>query len=129
MPKFSGGVSINEHSAHRNGHSKMKHLRIKAGPQRDRYVHHLVFQAIIFGRREAYMRENHLINDLAVPDSDFYRYLDFTYETVDHDDQNSLNNDPGNLKRMRRGANTAKGNRHRTAKQREKKSPVSTNNP
>lgn len=127
MGTFRGGVSINEHSAHRNGHSKMKHLRIKAGPQRDQYVHHLTFKAIIFGRREAWMREHP--DGTPVPEDDFYRYLDFTYETVDHDDQNSLNNDPGNLKRMKRGANTAKGNRHRAVKRREKKSPVSTNNP
>lgn len=106
MAAFDGGVSINVHSG------SLKHLRIKAGPQRDRYVHDLVFKAKILGRREAWENEH---PDIPVPETDFYRYLDTTWETVDHDDQNSLNNDPGNLIRMRRSENTAKMMRHRVA--------------
>jgi hypothetical protein len=49
MGAFSGGVSINVHC--KSG--KMRHLRIKAGPQRDEYVHALIFKAKILGRREA----------------------------------------------------------------------------
>lgn len=104
MPKFRNGVSINVHCKSR----KMKHLRIKAGPQRDFYVHDLVFKAKIIGRREAYMLEH---PDQPIPENEFYSFLDLTFETVDHHDQNSLNNDPDNLKRMTRSANVSKANR------------------
>lgn len=42
MPKFKNGVSTNLHSG-----KTMKHLRIKAGPGRDRYVHDLVGNYIL----------------------------------------------------------------------------------
>lgn len=105
MPSFKNGVSTNLHSG-----KTMKHLRIKAGPGRDRYVHDLVFEAKILGRREAFEHEH---PGVPIPADDFYRYLDPTWETVDHHDQDSLNNDPANLNRMARSANTAKGNHHR----------------
>jgi len=50
MPKFINGVSENVHGKQH----KLKHLRIKAGKQRDVYVHDLVFKAKILGRREAW---------------------------------------------------------------------------
>jgi hypothetical protein len=118
MGKFINGVSINEHSAHHNGHSKMKHLRIRAGKQRDQYVHLLVFHAKIMGGREAWAMEH---PGQPVPETDFYRYLDLTYETVDHDDNDSLNNSPENLNRMTRGKNAAKANGIRAARKRQKK--------
>jgi hypothetical protein len=116
-PAFKNGTSVNVHSKGR----KMKHLRIKAGPQRDCYLHDIIFRAKILGRREAYMREHGLINDLSIPENEFYSYLDTTFETVDHDDQDSLNNEPSNLVRMTRGRNAAKANKHR-AEQRKKES-------
>jgi hypothetical protein len=107
MPPFRNGVSINTHSKGK----KMQHLRIKAGPQRDQYVHDLVFKAKILGRREAHAQI--LGFSAPIPEDDFYRYLDPTFETVDHDDHDSFNNDPENLVRMTRGANAAKANRKR----------------
>lgn len=116
MPKFRNGVSINVHCKSR----KMKHLRIKAGKQRDVYVHDLVFRAKILGRREAY--EHELLNlSVPIPEDDFYRYLDPTWETVDHDDNDSLNNEPSNLKRMTRGDNVRKANRVNGEKRRARK--------
>ena len=103
---FLNGVSINVHSRTK----KLKHLRIKAGPQRDCYVHDLVFKAKIMGRREAFTA---LFPNQPVPEDDFYRYLDLTFEVVDHHDEDSMNNEPENLNRMRRGANAAKGVRHK----------------
>lgn len=97
MPKFKGGVSINDHA--RNG-SKMRHLRIKAGPQRDEYVHSLVCRAKIAGRRESFEREH---PGVAIPNNDFYSLI---YETVEHDDGDSLNNEPTNLIPMTRAENT-----------------------
>jgi HNH endonuclease len=108
MSAFKNGVSENVHVKG----LKLKHLRIKAGKQRDEYVHTLVFKVKILGRREAFDREH---PGEPVPDNDFYSYLR-DYETVDHDDQDSLNNDPGNLNRMTRRENTAKMMRHRADK-------------
>jgi hypothetical protein len=113
MAKFKNGVSINTHSG-----KKLKHLRIKAGKQRDVYVHDLVFKAKIIGRREAYMLEH---PGELIPANDFYSFLDLTFETVDHDDNDSLNNDPENLKRMTRGDNTRKANRVNGERRRAKK--------
>ena len=113
MSAFNGGVSENVHCKKH----KLRHLRIKAGVQRDRYVYDIVFEAKILGRREAWEQLN---PDAPVPDNDFYRYLDPTWETVDHHDQDSLNNSPGNLNRMKRGDNTAKVNRNRARKRKEK---------
>ena len=53
-PPFKNGISPNIHVKGK----KLKHLRIKAGPQRDRYLHDIVFEAKILGRRESYMREH-----------------------------------------------------------------------
>jgi hypothetical protein len=106
MPPFKNGVSPNVHVKGK----KLRHLRIKAGPQRDLYVHDIVFRAKILGRREAF---GVLRPGEPIPEDDFYSYLDTTFETVDHPDQDSMNNDAGNLVRMKRGDNTAKANRHR----------------
>jgi len=115
-PAFKNGISENVHIKGK----KLKHLRIKAGPQRDRYVHDLVFEAKILGRREAY--EHELLNlDKPIPENDFYRYLDPTWETVDHDNQDSLDNSPTNLVRMTRGDNVRKANRVNGDKRRAKK--------
>jgi len=95
--KLKHGVSINNHA--RNG-NKMHHLRIKAGPQRDEYVHSLVCRAKITGRRESWEREH---PGQLIPDSDFYS-LD--YETVEHDNGNSLDNEPTNLIPMTQAENT-----------------------
>ena len=111
---FKNGVSENVHVKGK----KLRHLRIKAGPQRDRYVHDIVFEAKILGRRESFEREH---PGEPVPDNDFYAYLR-DYETVDHDDNDSLNNDPINLNRMTRGENTAKMQRNKAAKKKEKES-------
>ena len=124
-PPFKNGISPNIHIKGK----KLKHLRIKAGPQRDRYLHDIVFEAKILGRREAYMREHDLINDLSVPQNEFYSYLDLTWETVDHHDQDSLNNSPGNLVRMKRGDNAAKANRHRAKKNKEKREAIDSDVP
>ena len=110
MVAFKNGVSINVHSG-----KKMKHLRIKAGPQRDQYVHDLVFRAKIMGRRESWEREHpgQPVPDSSAEDRNFYAYLETAWETVDHHDNESLNNEPDNLKRMRRGENSAKANHNR----------------
>jgi hypothetical protein len=108
MPKFKNGVSENVHVKGK----KLRHLRIKAGPQRDRYVHDLVFEAKILGRREAWELWH---PTEPIPSDDFFRYIDTTFETVDHDDNDSLNNDPRNLVRMRRGDNAGKASRRRAA--------------
>lgn len=109
MPAFKNGVSPNVHVKGK----KLKHLRIKAGPQRDIYVHDIVFQAKILGRREAYAA---LRPDVPIPEDDFYRYIDTGWETIDHDDNDSLNNAPENLKRMKRGDNATKANKRRSGK-------------
>lgn len=114
-PAFNGGVVENVHVKGK----KLRHLRIKAGKQRDEYVHSIVFQAKILGRRESWEREHP--DGQPIPDNEFYRYIDLTFETVDHDDQDSLNNDPLNLVRMTRGANAAKANRHGAAERKRKK--------
>ena len=111
---FQGGVSENFHVKGK----KLRHLRIKAGPQRDQYVHALVFQAKILGRREAWAQLHP--DGTTPPEDDFYRYIDLTYETVDHDNNDSLDNDPSNLVRMRRGDNTAKANRRRVKVKKER---------
>ncbi len=114
MGTFNGGVSVNTH--HRV--KKLKHLRIKAGPQRDEYVHSIVFEAKILGRREAW----ELIHpDQPIPDLEFFRYLQ-PHETVDHDNNDSLDNSPDNLKRMTRADNTRKALAHRRAKKKEAES-------
>ena len=106
MTAFAGGTYIND----RRG---MRHIRICAGPQRDRYIHDIIFEAKILGRREAWAAEH---PDQPVPETDFYRYLDTSWETVDHHDDDSLNNAPENLVRMRRSENAAKASRARTRK-------------
>jgi hypothetical protein len=110
MPNFNGGVSKNTHVKGK----KLCHLRVKAGPQRDQYVHSLIFQAKILGRREAWIALHP--DGTPPPEDDFYRYIDLTFETVDHDDNDSLNNSPENLVRMTRGDNTIKANRRRAIK-------------
>src|ERR1039457_3950582 len=95
MAAFKNGVSENVHVKGK----KLKHLRVKAGPQRDQYVHAIVFEAKILGRREAWDRLN---PSQPCPEDEFYSYLQ-SHETIDHDDQDSLNNSPGNLVRMTRG--------------------------
>jgi hypothetical protein len=112
MSAFKNGVSENVHVKGK----KLRHLRIKAGPQRDRYVHDVVFEAKILGRREAFEHER---PGEPIPEDDFYAYLR-DYETVDHDDNDSLNNAPINLQRMTRGENTAKMMRNRADKKKEK---------
>lgn len=107
-PKFKTGISINNHRSK----APVKHLRVRAGKQRDRYVHDIVFEAKILGRREAWERLN---PGQPCPEDDFYAYLE-RHETVDHHDQDSLNNSPENLVRMTRGANTGKANRNRKKK-------------
>jgi hypothetical protein len=121
-PPFKNGISANIHVKGK----KLKHLRIKAGPQRDRYLHDIVFEAKILGRRESWEREH---PDQPVPVNEFYNYLDLTWETVDHHDQDSLNNSPGNLVRMKRGDNVAKANKHNAAKRRQKKVKKDWDNP
>jgi hypothetical protein len=121
-PPFKNGISANTHVKGK----KLKHLRIKAGPQRDRYLHDIVFEAKILGRRESWEREH---PGQPVPVNEFYSYLDLTWETVDHHDQDSLNNSPGNLVRMKRGENTAKANRLNAAKRRQKKVKKDWDNP
>jgi len=73
--KFSGGVSVNKM------HYEVRYLRIKAGPQRDKYVHILVAEAKI-GRK--------LLSS----------------ETVEHIDGNGLNVDPSNLTVVTRPENS-----------------------
>lgn len=97
MSGFKNGVSVNNHA--KNGY-KMQHLRIKAGPQRDQYVHDLVCKAKIIGRREAFQRE---FPGNPIPETDFYSLI---YETVEHDNGNSLDNEPTNLLPMPRAENT-----------------------
>jgi len=121
-PPFKNGISPNVHVKGK----KLKHLRIKAGPQRDRYLHDIVFEAKVLGRRESWEREH---PDQPVPVNDFYSYLDLTWETVDHHDQDSLNNSPGNLVRMKRGDNAAKANRHRAKKNKEKREAIDSDVP
>jgi hypothetical protein len=113
--KFLNGCSENVHVKGR----KLRHIRVKAGPQRDRYLHNIIIEAKILGRREAFEREH---PGQPVPENEFYSYLDRTWETVDHHDDDSLNNDPANLVRMKRGENTAKANRHRAAKNKAERS-------
>jgi len=104
--RFNGGTYVND----RRG---MKHIRICAGKQRDCYVHDIIFEAKILGRREAWILMN---PTQPIPETDFYRYLDTSWETVDHSNDDSLDNSPGNLVRMRRSENAAKGNKSRAAK-------------
>lgn len=68
MGKFNGGVSVN--TCGNNG--KYQRLRIKAGPQRDRYVDEIILEA-----------------KLGRPLGDGM--------TVEHQDGNSLNVEPANL--------------------------------
>ena len=110
--KFTGGVCENVHVKGK----KLRHLRIRAGKHRGIYVHDLVFQAKILGRREAWMAIN---TGQPVPDTEFYRYIDTTFETVDHDNNDSLDNEPENLVRMSRAENSAKANRLRAVKRKE----------
>ena len=70
MAKSSYGVSHNT-TKQKNG-KKIKYLRIHSGPLRDVYVHRLVAEALLRRR----LKDN---------------------ETVDHEDQNSLNPDPPNI--------------------------------
>jgi hypothetical protein len=71
MGKFRFGVHINT-TQKKKGQRKLKYLRISAGPLRGQYVHRLIVAAKI-GRP--------LTED----------------ETVDHEDGNTLNDDPANL--------------------------------
>lgn len=72
MPAFSHGTSLNTLRRHTSGKQE-QYLRIKAGPQRDRYVHQLVAEALL-GRPLA------------------------SNEEVDHLDGNTLNNEFTNLR-------------------------------
>ena len=117
MGKFVNGASVNVHCKAK----KLKHIRIKAGAQRDRYLHDIVFEAKILGRREAWARIYPEQPDPPADDDRFYTYIDTVWETVDHHDQDSLNNSPANLQRMTRAANTAKANRHNTERRRKEK--------
>lgn len=112
MSGFKNGVSENVHVKGR----KLRHLRIKAGPQRDQYVHDIVFKAKILGRREAWALWNPIE---PIPEDEFFSFLQ-PHETVDHHDQDSLNNEPENLRRMTRAANTAKANGVRAQKRQER---------
>jgi hypothetical protein len=102
--RFKNGVSINNHA--KNG-NKMQHLRIKAGPQRDHYVHDLVCRAKIIGRRESFEREH---PGQPIPETEFYS---LSYETVEHDNGNSLDNEPTNLIPMTLSENVRRMNQRR----------------
>lgn len=110
MPPFKNGISVNIHCRRK----KLKHLRIKAGPQRDTYLHDLVCQAKILGRRESWEREH---PGQPIPTDDFYS---LEYETVDHDNGNSLDNSPTNLLPMTQSENTRRMNLRQAAKKRAK---------
>ncbi len=100
--KFHSGTYCN-----RTGHGAKDYrlLRISAGPQRGRYVHDLVLEAKILGRREAFAD---IYPGQPIPDTVFYS-LDF--DTADHHNNNSLDNDPRNLHPMTNAANVSKRNR------------------
>jgi HNH endonuclease len=72
--RFTNGTYVNEHCG-------VRHHRVTAGPQRDRYVHDLIMEARL-GRK-------------LLPD-----------ETVDHVDGNSLNLDWEKLEVVSRAENT-----------------------
>ena len=72
MPPFKHGMHTNTTQKERH-HKPLKYLRISAGPLRGQYVHRLVMEAKL-GRP--------LTAD----------------ETVDHEDGNSLNDNPSNLR-------------------------------
>jgi hypothetical protein len=108
------GTSVNIHCKK----YKVKHIRIKAGCQRDRYVHDIVFEAKILGRREAW----ELIHpDQPIPDLEFFRYLDTTWETIDHSNNDSLDNAGSNLVRMSRPDHAAKTNKAAREKREQKR--------
>jgi len=109
--RFKNGVSINVHCKQK----KLKHLRIKAGPQRDQYVHDLVCKAKIIGRREAWTKEH---PGQPIPENDDFYSLE--YETVDHDNGDSLDNDPVNLVPMTNAENVRRMNERRARKRAEK---------
>lgn len=89
MPPRANGTYLN--TITRNGHT-LQYLRISAGPQRDRYVHQLVAEAML-GRPLA-------------PD-----------EEVDHKDTDTLNNDWRNLE-VKTGSVHAKTTRTRATQRR-----------
>lgn len=91
---FTTGVYVNKPRGE-------KLLRITAGPQRNRYVHQLVLEAKIIGRREAFAQ---LMPGFPLPEHDSFYSLD--YETVEHDNGNSLDCSPGNLLPMTQAENT-----------------------
>jgi hypothetical protein len=80
MPKFKKGTSVNT-----NGY-----IRIKAGPQRDQYVHVMILEAKL-GRK---IRQGY---------------------TVHHENWNKLDNDPSNLSEITLKEHTALENKHRAA--------------
>jgi hypothetical protein len=82
MPKFKNGTHVNKTRQFKRGGAKVQYLRIKAGPQRDMYVHKLVAEAKL-GRE---LRDD---------------------ETVEHEDGDTLNNRWTNLKVVSRPENTA----------------------
>lgn len=71
MPAFRDGTRVNICKRQKDGR-ELKYLRISAGPQRGKYVHQIVAEAML-GRA-------------LLPN-----------EEVDHQDQNTLNNDWTNL--------------------------------
>lgn len=68
--------------------SHLRYLRISRGPQRGKYVHQLIAEAML-GRAL------------------------FSFEQVDHIDGNTLNNDPSNLKVVHASEHARVGNRRR----------------
>lgn len=70
--KFRNGTTVNKMRKRKRNGRWMKYLRIVAGPQRGEYVHRLIVAARI-GRPLA------------------------SWETVDHKNGNTLDNDPANL--------------------------------
>lgn len=109
--KFNGGVSVNVHCRKK----VLKHLRIKAGPQRDQYVHDLVCRAKLLGRRESWEREH---PGQPVPVNDFYSP---EYETVDHENGDSLDNEPTNLVPVTNSENVRRMNERLARNKAEKK--------